>query len=90
VIDARRGEVFTDGPVVSRPEALEVDGLRLIGDGAVRYRELFEAAGAEIPADDDPAHVPAAERLIAYATSFGAADAIEPLYLRAPDAKPAL
>lgn len=89
VIDARRGEVFTDGPVVSRPEALEVAGMRLIGDGALRYRELFEAAGAEIPADDDPAHVPAAELLIAYATSFGAAEAIEPLYLRAPDAKPA-
>ncbi len=88
VIDARRGEVFTAGPIVSRPEELDVAGLRLIGDGAVRYRALFEAAGAEIPADDDPAHTPAAERLIAHATSFGAAEAIEPLYVRAPDAKP--
>jgi tRNA threonylcarbamoyladenosine biosynthesis protein TsaB len=89
VIDARRGEVFTDGPVVARPEDLEVAGVRLIGDGAIRYRELFEAAGADIPADDDPVHLPAAERLIASATSFGPAAAIEPLYLRAPDAKPA-
>jgi tRNA threonylcarbamoyladenosine biosynthesis protein TsaB len=89
VIDARRGEVFTDGPVVARPEDLEVAGVRLIGDGAIRYRELFEAAGADIPADDDPVHLPAAERLIASATSFGPAAEIEPLYLRAPDAKPA-
>jgi tRNA threonylcarbamoyladenosine biosynthesis protein TsaB len=88
VIDARRGEVFTDGPVVSRPADLAVDGQRLIGDGAIRYRELFEAAGAVIPADDDPVHLPAAERLVSYVTSYGLAEAIEPLYLRAPDAKP--
>ena len=89
VIDARRGEVFSDGPTLSRPEDLAVAGLRLVGDGALRYRALFESGGAEIPPDDDPAHVPAAERLIAHATSFGSAEAIEPLYLRAPDAKPA-
>jgi len=88
VIDARRGEVFTDGPVVSRPEDLAVDGEWLIGDGAILYRELFEAAGAVIPADDDPVHLPAAERLVAYVTSYGSAEAIEPLYLRPPDAKP--
>ena len=89
VIDARRGEVFTDGPAVSRPEDLAVAGDRLIGDGAIRYRELFEAAGAVIPADDDPVHLPAAERLAAFVASYGPAEAIEPLYLRAPDAKPA-
>ncbi len=89
VIDARRGEVFTDGPLVARPEELDVAGVRLIGDGAIRYRELFEAAGGDVPPDDDPVHLPAAERLIAHATSFGPAAAIEPLYLRAPDAKPA-
>lgn len=86
VIDARRGEVFTVGPAVLRPEELEAEGLRLVGDGAVRYRELFEAAGAEIPADDDPAHRPSALRLVERASGFGPAEAIEPLYLRAPDA----
>ena len=86
VIDARRGEIFTLGPAVMRPEELEVGGLRLVGDGAVRYRELFEAAGAEIPADDDPVHLPSALRLIDHAAAFGPAEAIEPLYLRAPDA----
>ena len=54
-----------------------------------RYRALFEAAGAEIPPDDDPAHLPAARLLAAHATAFGAAEALEPLYVRAPDAVPA-
>jgi tRNA threonylcarbamoyladenosine biosynthesis protein TsaB len=88
VIDARRGEVFTEGPAVARPEDLDVAGRRLVGDGALRYRDLFEAAGAEVPPDDDPAHVPSAARLAEHAGPFGPAEAIEPLYLRAPDAKP--
>jgi tRNA threonylcarbamoyladenosine biosynthesis protein TsaB len=88
VIDARRGEVFSDGPSVSKPAELAVNGRRLVGDGAVRYREVFEAHGADVPADDDPAHLPAAHLLVAHAGPFGAADEVEPIYLRAPDAKP--
>jgi tRNA threonylcarbamoyladenosine biosynthesis protein TsaB len=88
VIDAKRGEVFTAGPTLARPEELDVAGRRLVGDGAVRYREVLEARGAEIPADDDPAHRPAAHLLIAHAQSYGPAVEIEPLYLRDPDAKP--
>ncbi len=88
VIDARRGEVFVDGPAVARPEELDVAGLRLVGDGALRYRDLFEAAGAEIPPDDDPSHLPAAALLVAHAGPLGPADAIEPLYVRFPDAAP--
>jgi tRNA threonylcarbamoyladenosine biosynthesis protein TsaB len=88
VIDARRGEVFTEGPVVAAPESLEVDGRRLVGDGAVRYRGIFEAAGAVIPPDDDPEHLPAAHRLVERVEEFGDAEEIDPLYLRAPDAKP--
>jgi tRNA threonylcarbamoyladenosine biosynthesis protein TsaB len=89
VIDAKRGQVFTPGPTVGAPEELEAAGRRLVGDGAVRYRALFEAAGAEIPPDDDPAHLPAARLLAAHATAFGPAEALEPLYVRAPDAVPA-
>jgi tRNA threonylcarbamoyl adenosine modification protein YeaZ len=89
VIDARRGQVFTPGPAVGPPEELEVHGRRLVGDGAVRYRSLLEAAGAEIPPDDDPAHLPAARLLVPHATAYGAAEALEPLYVRAPDAVPA-
>ncbi len=44
VLDARRGEVFTTGPRVCRPEELDVAGQTLVGDGAIRYRELFERA----------------------------------------------
>jgi tRNA threonylcarbamoyladenosine biosynthesis protein TsaB len=88
VIDARRGEVFTTGPALARPEELQVFGQRLVGDGAIRYRELLEAAGADIPPDDDPAHRPSARLLVEHASSFGPVDAIDPLYLRTPDAKP--
>ena len=88
VIDARRGEVFSDGPVVARPEELAVEGQRLVGDGAVRYRAVFEAAGADVPPDDDPVHVPSAALLVEFA-EFGPADGLEPVYVRPPDAKPA-
>jgi tRNA threonylcarbamoyl adenosine modification protein YeaZ len=87
VIDARRGEVFTDGPSLARPEELAVAGERLVGDGAVRYRDVFEAAGADVPPDDDAAHRPSAALLAARAGAFGPVEALEPLYLRAPDAK---
>jgi tRNA A37 threonylcarbamoyladenosine modification protein TsaB len=88
VLDARRGEVFAPGPVACRPEQLEVQGLLLVGDGAVRYRETFEAAGATVPPDDDPRHVPDPLLLIERAGVFGDAALVEPLYVREPDAKP--
>jgi tRNA threonylcarbamoyladenosine biosynthesis protein TsaB len=86
VIDAKRGEVFVAGPAVARPESLDVAGKRLVGDGAVRYRDLFEAAGAEVPPDGDPVHLPHAHLLVSLATAFGPVDAVEPTYLRLPDA----
>jgi tRNA threonylcarbamoyl adenosine modification protein YeaZ len=86
VIDARRGEVFTSGPTVSRPEELAVAGRRLVGDGAVRYRAVFEAAGAEVPPDDDPDHRPRAHLLVAHVADWTTPDRIEPLYGRQPDA----
>jgi tRNA threonylcarbamoyladenosine biosynthesis protein TsaB len=93
VIDARRREVFTleQGPVCRRPEELELEAGRLcVGDGAVRYREVLEAAGAIVPADDDARHVPWARHHARLATSFGPAELAEPIYLRAPDADRAL
>jgi tRNA threonylcarbamoyladenosine biosynthesis protein TsaB len=88
VIDAKRGEVFATGPLVARPEELAVAGRRLVGDGAVRYRTIFEAAGADVPPDDDPAHSPHAHLLVSHAQSFGPAQDVEPTYLRQPDAVP--
>src|SRR5919107_4525311 len=53
VIDARRREVFVPGRVLP-PEELEVEAGRLhVGSGAVRYRALLEAKGADIPPDGD-------------------------------------
>jgi tRNA threonylcarbamoyladenosine biosynthesis protein TsaB len=87
VIDARRGEVFTTGPRVCKPEELAVAGVTLVGDGAVRYREVFEERGATIPPDDDDVHVPDPLLLVGRAGPFGAAELVEPLYVRDPDAK---
>jgi tRNA threonylcarbamoyl adenosine modification protein YeaZ len=86
VIDARRHEIFAAGPRVLAPGDLPLEpGTVLVGDGAVRYRELFEAAGAEVPPDDDERHLPRARFHAALATDFGPAELVEPLYVRQPD-----
>jgi tRNA threonylcarbamoyladenosine biosynthesis protein TsaB len=91
VVDARRREVFTlvDGePAVLAPDALTVEpGTVCVGDGAVRYRELLEAAGATVPPDDADEHVPRARFHALLARDFGPAELVEPIYLRVPDAQ---
>jgi len=90
VIDAKRREVFTEAggaPVALAPASLPIaPGQVCVGDGAVRYRALLEERGAEIPPDDDERHVPRARFHAQLAREFGPADAVEPLYLRVPDA----
>jgi tRNA threonylcarbamoyladenosine biosynthesis protein TsaB len=89
VVDARRREVFVlqDEPRVSAPGDLSLPaGSVCIGSGAVRYRAVLEAAGAEIPPDDDERHLPRARFHAQLARQFGPAEAVEPLYLRIPDA----
>ena len=89
VIDARRGEVFVlqREPRVLAPEDLELAaGTICVGDGAVRYRSLLAAKGAEIPPDGDERHVPRARFHAQLAGDFGPAELVEPLYLRVPDA----
>ena len=90
VIDARRREVFAllDGEprCLAPAERVIAPGARLVGDGAVRYREVIEAAGGAVPPDDDEVHVPRARYHAALAQAFGAAEDVEPIYLRAPDA----
>jgi tRNA threonylcarbamoyladenosine biosynthesis protein TsaB len=90
VVDAGRREVFTlEGePVVSAPQDLSLEpGTVCVGDGALRYRTLLEERGATVPPDDDERHVPRARFHAALAREFGPADAVEPLYLRIPDAE---
>jgi tRNA threonylcarbamoyladenosine biosynthesis protein TsaB len=91
VVDAGRREIFTlvDGePAVRAPQELELErGTLCVGDGAVRYRTMLEERGARIPPNDDERHLPRARFHAALAREFGPADAVEPLYLRIPDAE---
>ncbi len=91
MLDARRGEVFTranGAPAVVSPEDLQVEpGSRYVGDGAVLYRGVIEAAGGVVPEDESDEHVPWARNLAGLAAEFGPADTLEPLYLRVPDAE---
>src|SRR5437773_5538723 len=60
IVDARRREVFVPGAVLAPGDLAVEPGKVYVGSGAVRYRELLEAAGAEIPPDADERHVPRA------------------------------
>jgi len=89
VVDARRREVFVPGPVAVLPEDVVIQpGLRLVGDGARRYRAVFEARGAHVPPDDSDLHVPSARFHAALAGPYLPAERLEPVYVRAPDAIP--
>jgi tRNA threonylcarbamoyladenosine biosynthesis protein TsaB len=94
VIDARRREVFTivDGePRCLAPAALEVtQGRTYVGDGAVRYRDVIEAGGGSIPPDESGLHVPWARFHAQLAGPGTAAELVEPIYLRVPDAEKAV
>jgi len=91
IVDARRQEVFVDGPRAVSPDDLELTYANLcIGSGAVRYRATFERMGAIVPPDDDPRHIPHARLHAAIAGELGPVDAIEPLYVRVPDAEASL
>jgi tRNA threonylcarbamoyladenosine biosynthesis protein TsaB len=87
------------GPVALRPEALALEVARLagesaavplaIGDGALRFREQLELAGAEVPPAVSPLHRISAInhcRLAAGLPATSPAE-VEPEYLRAPDAE---
>jgi len=88
VVDGGRREVFTlvnGEPEVCAPQ--DVRAALCVGDGAVRYRSVLEANGAEVPPDDDERHLPRARFHAQLAREFGPADEVEPLYLRLPDAE---
>ena len=91
--DARRREVYfatyLDGkwvtdPDVAKPADVRVDADRAVGEGAVKYSDVFG-----IPIDDRVLY-PSGEALIALAldkiSSGAAGEPLTPLYLRRPDA----
>jgi tRNA threonylcarbamoyladenosine biosynthesis protein TsaB len=90
-IDARRGEVYAWSahlPAAAyAPEELarRVRGGTVVGDGAVAYRELFEAAGCTV----EPAMIGGAALCeLGAAAAPVARDALLPDYRREPDAVP--
>ncbi len=93
VVDAGRREVFTlvDGePRALAPGELQIPpGTVCVGDGAIRYREVLEAAGASVPSRDSELHRPRASLHARLAREFGEPDAVEPIYVRLPDAEAA-
>ena len=105
VLDARRRQVFAAlfgpggepmwEPLVASPDELaqRVAGLPVsalaAGSGALRFRGELEAAGAEVPPDEDSAHRVWA-RHVCRLVEDGAPsppEAIQPIYLRPPDAQ---
>jgi tRNA threonylcarbamoyladenosine biosynthesis protein TsaB len=105
LIDARRGELFAalhseDGelwpPLVSSPEALAARIREAAvnpvaaGDGAVRFREVLEAAGVRVEPDGSQAHAVRGLHVCRLATAVAPVppEAVLPDYLRAPDAQP--
>ena len=101
VLDARRGEAFVaeydaDGAEVRQPAAVTPDrlatlarpGLLAVGDGSVRFRDVLEPAGAEIPADGSPLHQVSALAVARLATETPVTgESVIPEYLRLPDAE---
>jgi tRNA threonylcarbamoyladenosine biosynthesis protein TsaB len=104
-IDARRGELFAAAwrgddellaPAAIAPHALagwvaqHVPGALTVGDGALRFRDQLEPAGAAIPPDADSLHGIAGRSLCRLGAEAQPAprDAVLPSYLRRPDATP--
>jgi tRNA threonylcarbamoyladenosine biosynthesis protein TsaB len=86
------------GPIVTAPEELagrldEAESVKpaplAAGDGALRFATELEAAGAEVAPPDDEIHRIKARHICALGETVTEAspDRIEPIYLRAPDAK---
>ncbi len=105
VLDARRGQAFAAlyggtgealwEPFVATPQEL-VERVRSLaqaplaaGDGSIRFRGELEAAGADVPADDDEAHRISARHLCVLAADVPDTEParVEPIYLRPPDAE---
>jgi tRNA threonylcarbamoyladenosine biosynthesis protein TsaB len=105
-IDARRDELFValhdgDGaalwePFVATPEAVaeRISAQQIaplaVGDGALRFRDVLEAAGAVVPDAGSRYHVVRGLTICRLAATMAPVpvEAVLPDYIRLPDAKP--
>jgi tRNA threonylcarbamoyladenosine biosynthesis protein TsaB len=104
VLDARRGEAFAaawrqDAEVLAAaalaPDRLAAavaglgPGAMAVGDGAIAFRGVLEAAGASVPADGSDLHrvTAAAHAELARARRACDPDDVHPEYIRLPDAE---
>lgn len=97
VLDAKRGEVFARrfsgnepaGEIVCvKPEELSAEGEPLlVGDGAVRYREVLSRLG-RVPPDTSPLHrVTAVGHVLSADLTPAPSEEVVPVYVREPDAE---
>lgn len=95
VIDARRGEAFAAGPaleprVLAPAELAAIAAGRMaVGDGAIKFRGVLEAAGAAVPEDAVALHRVSAlwHCRLAEAATPQPLRTVQPQYLRVPDAE---
>lgn len=90
VTDARRREVYwarydesgarVDGPHVSRPADVPVEGAVVVGDGALAYPDVFGEVAAQ-------PRYPSAARIAELVDVSAPVVPLVPLYLRRPDAE---
>jgi tRNA threonylcarbamoyladenosine biosynthesis protein TsaB len=97
VLDARRGQVFAQrfsdagpatGILCERPDGLSAaDASLVVGDGAVRYRDVLSDLGG-IPPDGSPLHrVTAAGHVLSADLAPVGHEELVPIYVREPDAE---
>ncbi len=97
VLDAKRGQVFAQrfsdagpatGILCERPDGLSAaDASLVVGDGAVRYRDVLSDLG-EIPPDGSPLHrVTAAGHVLSADLAPVGHEELVPIYVREPDAE---
>jgi tRNA threonylcarbamoyladenosine biosynthesis protein TsaB len=101
VLDAKRRQVFTqrftgDGeggeiwctmPKELRMRLATEEAQLIVGDGAVRYREMLSGLGY-IPSDDSPLHrVTATGHVLSANLALVPLEEVVPLYVREPDAE---
>jgi tRNA threonylcarbamoyladenosine biosynthesis protein TsaB len=88
-LEAFRAAALTPEALAERVRAMPAAPLA-VGDGAVRFRDSLEAAGAFVPPDADGVHRLRAEHVCRLGAEGSPTDrdALLPDYLREPDAVP--